>query len=90
MEKQYSTLHILAAAVKDLPQPTAYRCTPRELILRCSYDWAMIYTHLLLLQDEELVELIQADTIQVSITQLGLDKTQGLPAKRETRKKSVG
>jgi hypothetical protein len=74
MENHYSTLQILAAVVKELPNPTSYFCTPRELILRCSYDWTTIYSHLLLLKEESLVEIIHADTIQFAITQLGIDR----------------
>jgi len=56
MENQYSTLHTLANAVKELPNPSSYFCTPREMILRCTYDWATIYAHLILLEKEKLVE----------------------------------
>lgn len=76
MEHQYLTLTTLAAAVKELPNPTAYFCTPREMILRCTYDWATIYQHLELLQEEELVQLMDAENIQFAITQKGLLKAE--------------
>ena len=73
MDNQYSTLQILAAAVRELPNPTAYFCTPRELILRSNDDWAAIYSHLQLLETEYLVEIMNADSVRFSITQKGLD-----------------
>ncbi|MES2329684.1 MAG: hypothetical protein V4539_08785 [Bacteroidota bacterium] len=76
MENQYSTLQTLAEAVKELPNPTAYFCTTREMILRCSYDWATIYAHLQLLEIEKLVEIKNADTIQFAITKAGLQKAR--------------
>jgi len=78
MENQYSTLQTLATAVKELPNPTSYFCTPREMILRCPYDWATIYSHLILLEEDKLVELKNADTIQFAITKLGLEKVTAL------------
>lgn len=72
MENKYSTLCALAEAVKGLPNPTSYFCTPREMILRCSYDWATIYAHLLKLEEEQFVQIIPTETIQFAITKEGL------------------
>jgi hypothetical protein len=74
MEHQYLTLSTLADAVKDLPNPTSYFCTPREMILRCSYDWATILQHLIILEEEQLVQMIDAENIQFAITKEGLRK----------------
>lgn len=74
MENQYSTLQILAGAVQELPNPTAYLCTPREMILRADYDWTTIYAHLKLLEAENLVQLIAGESVQFSITMAGLEK----------------
>ena len=74
MKNRYSTLHTLAEAVKDLPNPTAYFCTPREMILRCSYDWATIYSHLSVLEEEKFVQIVHTDTIQCAITKEGMEK----------------
>jgi len=60
--------------VADVPQPTQYRCIPRELMLRIPFDWAEIYTCLVKLAEDELVEIFQADGIRYSITQKGIDK----------------
>jgi hypothetical protein len=83
MENHYSTLQTLAVAVSELPNPTAYYCTPREMILRCSYDWATIFTNLQLLQNEKLVEIVNADTLRFSITRAGLDKVTAMQSKAE-------
>jgi len=80
MENQYSTLHTLANAVKELPNPSSYFCTPREMILRCTYDWATIYAHLILLEKEKLVEIKHAETIQFAITKSGLEKIASFEA----------
>jgi hypothetical protein len=76
MEHQYLTLTTLAEAVKDLPNPTAYFCTPREMILRCTYDWATIFQHLRLLEEAKLVQLMDAENIQFAITLEGLQKAK--------------
>jgi hypothetical protein len=78
MENTYSTLITLAEAVKDLPNPSFYFCNPREMILRCSYDWSTIFTHLQLLEKENFVEIKQAETIQFAITIAGLHKANAL------------
>jgi len=72
METRYETLRLLASLVKEIPQPTQYQCLPRQLILLSSYDWAIIYAHLVELETEGLVQIIQADNIQFSITENGL------------------
>ena len=74
METRYETLQLLASIVKDIPQPTQYQCLPRQLILVSSYDWATIYSHLVLLEKEGLVEIVQADNVQFSITLAGIEK----------------
>lgn len=74
MEIRYHTLRLLWELVQEAPQPTQYQCMPRELILRSQFDWANIYTHLVSLEKEGLVVIMQADTLQFSITQKGLDK----------------
>lgn len=74
MENRYQTLQTLAAIVQEAPQPTLYQCLPRQLILLSSFDWATIYDHLLSLEKEGLVQIVQADNVQFSITQKGIDK----------------
>ena len=74
MENQYQTLQQLSELVANAPQPTQYQCLPRQLILVSGFDWAAIYSHLLLLEEEGLTKIVQADNIQFSITQKGIDK----------------
>ncbi len=83
MENQYSTLQTLAQIAQEEPNPTHYLCTPREMILHATFDWDLIYKHLLSLQEEAMVIIAQADTLQFSITQKGLDKIQTLEQKSE-------
>lgn len=73
MEIRFETLRILATLVSDAPQPTQYQCLPRQLILLSSYDWTTIYSHLLELEKEGFVQIGQADNIQFSITQAGME-----------------
>lgn len=74
MENKYEVLQTLSSMVADVPQPTQYRCMPRELMLRMPLDWSEIYTCLAELEKEDLVEIFQADGIRYSITQKGIDK----------------
>ncbi len=74
MEIRFDTLRLLATLVSDAPQPSQYQCLPRQLILLSSFDWATIYSHLLELETEGMVQIVQADNIQFSITQAGIEK----------------
>jgi predicted transcriptional regulator len=74
MDKRYATLQTLANIVCDTAHPSQYFCTPREMILHSVFDWELIHTHLSLLVTEELISMRQADTLQFSITEKGLQK----------------
>ncbi|MES2005893.1 MAG: hypothetical protein V4450_15350 [Bacteroidota bacterium] len=74
MDNKYQILQTIATLVKDIPQPTQYQCLPRQLILLSSLDWSGIYSHLLSLESEGLVQVVQADNVQYSITEKGLEK----------------
>ncbi len=76
MDTKFRILVTLWTLVKEIPHPTQYQCLPRQLILQSSFDWATIYTELLSLQNEELVSIVQADTLQFSITQKGIQKAE--------------
>ncbi len=78
MEIRYQTLRLLYELVKDAPQPTQYQCLPRQLILLSEFDWATIYSHLQSLAEENLVLITQADNVQFSITQEGIDRVAKL------------
>jgi len=74
MESQFETLRLLASLVCEAPQPTQYQCLPRQLILLSRNDWSTIYAHLIELEKEGLVQIVQADNIQFSITQEGIER----------------
>lgn len=89
MEHPYSTLQTLAEAVRELPNPSAYYCTPRELILRCPYDWAQIYGDLAQLEEEKLVALEQTEPIRFAITAEGLVKANALQETVNQKSRSI-
>ena len=76
MDNKFQILVTLWSLVKEIPQPTQYQCLPRQLILLSNLDWAMIYAHLVALEKEGLVQIIQADNIQFSITQSGIEMAE--------------
>jgi DNA-binding MarR family transcriptional regulator len=80
MDTKYQTLRTLATMVQEEPQPTLYRCMPRELILRSDLDWATIYSHLAELEKEAYVQIFNADGVRFSITQTGIEKANGIQA----------
>ena len=82
METRYQTLQTLYTLVKDTPNPTQYQCLPRQLILFLTFDWGTIYSHLVVLEKEGLVQIVQADNIQFSITQKGIEKLGSFELKR--------
>jgi len=46
MEPRYKTLQTIFNIVTQDPQPTTYKCRPREIILRQFEDWSVIQQHL--------------------------------------------
>lgn len=89
MEHRYLTLTIFAEAIKELPNPTAYYCTPRELILRCAYDWATIFQDLIALEEEEYVLMEQGENVRFAITNKGLDKARELQQSNQQKRHFV-
>ena len=74
MLEHHQLLLTIYEIVKNDPQPEHYGCRPRELILRQLKEWSVIYQHLILLQNEELVKMEQQDTLVIRITTAGLRK----------------
>ena len=72
MQEHYQLLLTIYEIVKNDPQPEHYGCRPRELILRQLKEWSVIHEHLILLQNEELVQMEQQDTLVIRITPSGL------------------
>ncbi len=79
MDNRYSTLQVLYEIVKEASHPAQYLCTPREMILHSTFDWALINKHLYLLQEDSMVLIKQSDPISFSITEKGIEYIQLLP-----------
>ena len=76
MLEHHQLLLTIYEIVKNDPQPEHYGCRPRELILRQLKEWSVIHQHLILLQNEELVNMEQQDTLVIRITAAGLHKAK--------------
>ena len=74
MEPQYKTLETIFNITKEDPQPTTYKCRPREIILRQFQDWSVINQHLQLLEAEGLIITRQEETMVIMITISGMEK----------------
>ena len=74
MEPQYKTLQTIFNIIKEDPQPTTYKCRPREIILRQFQDWSIVQQHLNLLAEEGLVITRQEETMIIQITAQGIEK----------------
>jgi predicted transcriptional regulator len=88
MIDQYATLKTLAIIAEESPNPTAYKCTPRELILRTNNEWDNITRDMRTLATEELVEIVpSAATPLFSITAKGMNKILSLEGKATFKNK---
>jgi predicted transcriptional regulator len=88
MIDQYATLKTLAIIAEESPNPTAYKCTPRQLILRTNNDWDLIDRDMRTLQAEELVEIVPSTAAPLfSITAKGLEKILSLEGKTNYNRK---
>ena len=74
MDPHYKTLTTIFTITKDDPQPTTYKCRPRDLILRQFQDWSVIQQHIQQLEAEGLVMMRQEDTLVIQITAMGIEK----------------
>lgn len=74
MDPRYKTLTTIFTITKDDPQPTTYKCRPRDLILRQFQDWSVIQQHIEQLEAEGLVLMRQEDTLVIQITSMGIEK----------------
>lgn len=78
METRYATLKTVFDLVKEERSPTNYPCALNQVLVRQDQPWDVLLNNLQLLADEELVRLRQADTLQISITNKGLEKAAQL------------
>ena len=76
MQEYHQLLLTIYEIVKNDPQPEHYGCRPRELILRQLQEWSVIHQHLQLLQQEELINMEQQDTLVIRITSAGIEKAR--------------
>ena len=76
MQEYHKLLLTIYEIVKNDPQPEHYGCRPRELILRQLQEWSVIHQHLQLLQQEELINMEQQDTLVIRITSAGIEKAR--------------
>ena len=76
MQEYHKLLLTIYEIVKNDPQPEHYGCRPRELILRQLQEWSVIHQHLQLLQQEELINMEQQDTLVIRITSAGIEKAK--------------
>jgi hypothetical protein len=78
METRYATLKTVFDLVKEERSPTTYTCALNQVLVRQNEPWDVLLNHLQLLADEELVQLKQIGTLQISITNKGLEKAAQL------------
>ncbi len=76
MQPQYHLLLTIYEIVKDESHPKEYGCRPRELILRQLQDWSVIQEQLQLLEQEELINTEQQNTLVIRITEAGLERVR--------------
>lgn len=77
METRYATLKTVFDLVKEERSPTNYPCAINQVLVRQNQPWDILLNNLQLLADEELVQLKQVGTLQISITTKGFEKAAG-------------
>jgi hypothetical protein len=78
METRYTTLKTVFDLVKEERSPTTYSCALNQVLVRQDQPWDVLLNNLQLLADEELVQLKQIGTLQISITSKGMEKATEL------------
>jgi hypothetical protein len=68
----YQVLQIIYSIVKDDLYPLKYQIHPREIILRSMEDWSKIQAALSVLEENGWIVTRTLDTLQISMTQAGL------------------
>ena len=74
MESRYAVLKTLFDLVKEEVSPTHYPCALNQVLVRQNQPWDKLLNELHLLADEDLVQLKQIGTLQISITDKGVQK----------------
>jgi DNA-binding MarR family transcriptional regulator len=78
MQPDLKILQVIYEIVSNDPEPLAYQCRPRELILRLLEDWSIIHQHIQLMEQEGLVRTKQLDTLVIFLTERGIELAKGL------------
>lgn len=78
MQPDFKILQVIYEIVSKDPEPLAYQCKPRELILRLLEDWSIIHQHIQLLEQEGLVRTKQLDTLVIFLTEKGMETAKDL------------
>jgi len=73
MLEKYQTLQTIYELVRKDDQPVLRMVNPREIILRLDFAWDVIVTHLYELKQEGLVDIVQLNIAQISLTGKGLE-----------------
>lgn len=73
MLEKYQTLQTIYELVRKDDRPVLSMVNPREIILRLDFGWDVIVTHLYELKQEGLVDIVQLNIAQISLTGKGLD-----------------
>jgi hypothetical protein len=74
MPERYQTLQTIYDLVRNDDQPMLSTVNPREIILRQHFSWDVIVTHLYELKQEGLVDILQLNIAQISLTGKGLQQ----------------
>lgn len=74
MLERYQTLQTIYEIVRKDDQPVLRSVNPREIILRLNFGWDVIVTHLYELKQEGLVDILQLNIAQISLTGKGLEQ----------------
>jgi len=72
MREKYQTLQTIYELVKRDEHPASCAVNPREIILRLDFGWDIIVSHLYELKEEGLVDMLQLNIAQISLTSKGL------------------
>jgi len=73
MLEKYQTLQIIYELVRRDDQPVLSMVNPREIILRLDFGWDVIVAHLYELKQEGLIDIVQLNIAQISLTGKGLE-----------------
>ena len=78
MLEKYQTLQTIYELVRKDDHPVLRMVNPREIILRLDFGWDVIVTHLYELKQEGLVDILQLNIAQISLTGKGLEQAMAI------------